>query len=179
MGGFCCYSKQSKAGRYIHWALRVIARITFFQVQYLNGKKISFMLWEQNRLKQSFAARFPSQRTLRLCPNCSARKMKTCWCTCATLLQNVKKHLRMAHLVLVYWALLPTQTVINELKQKDQVSGNRLAGKELLLHGQWGLEGGTLNIQANVFGGQKGSAPVKREAGNGECKLSSCLLAVF
>lgn len=24
----------------------------------------------------------------------------------------------------------------NELKQKDQVSGNRLAGKELLLHGQ-------------------------------------------
>lgn len=52
----------------------------------------------------------------------------------------------------------------NELKQKDQVSGNRLAGKELLLHGQWGLEGGKLNSQANMFGGQKGCTPVKREA---------------
>lgn len=38
----------------------------------------------------------------------------------------------------------------NELRQKDQVSGNRLPGKELLLHGQGELEGGRLNSQLNM-----------------------------
>lgn len=129
MGGFCCYSKQSKAGHYIRWALRVIARNTFFWVPYLNVKKISFVLWEQNRLKQSFATSFPSQRTLRLCPSCSARKVKTCWCTCATLLQNVKKNLRITHLVLIYWALLPTQTVIMSWNKRIRWVGTGWQGR--------------------------------------------------
>lgn len=95
------YAKQSRLFVF-RWSLRVIARSIFFSGMILKREVISSLLWEQKKPKESFATRFPSQTTLKLYPNCSAREAETCRYTCTTLLENVKKNLIIIHFVLIY-----------------------------------------------------------------------------
>lgn len=100
----------------------------------------------------SSATRFSYQTTLRLYPNCSARKLETCWHTHTTLVENIKK---IRSFVLIYLALFPTQTVRMSWNNRSRWVGTGWQGVSCLFMDSKKQREEKLHSQANAFGGQQ------------------------